>query len=517
MVVSPEPGHLGQDVTLREAMDLFAPEIDASFPSDPTLRADLHGTFGWSYYLLADYARAETHIRQAIALHQEVRAATLADPDPSFDSSLDSNLDPNLDPEVDPAEPSSNPYLGELTNQAYLLNLLRWDGRFDEAQSLLGEVLPIATRELGRNDPTTLTIREHQAGLAVEIGQTSRAIKLYAALTRDARATLPEDDKQLFTFAHNYGNALVFDGRYAEARAVLEPMLMERIDVLGADHVDVARTRQVLAVCFTEDGAYGVAERMLRESYDVLVEKLGPDHPDTLSTMDTRATALFALGQREEALALSREVYRLTVARLGEGHPDSLRLANNLVVSLMQADAPEEALPLAESTAAATREAHGPRSPNALQADQTLASAYEAAGRIDEARALFQGGIEALREMFGIDAWQTVYAENNLAMLDLNHGNPADALVAFEALLARTRAVQSVPTVAILLRNTGRAAMATGDLDRAEALLLESFDLVEHEPGGAARSRTSEFLIELYEQREDETNAERFRAFLLTD
>jgi hypothetical protein len=126
--------------------------------------------------------------------------------------------------------------------------------------------------------------------------------------------------------AHAVGGA----GDPAEAAALLRALLPEQARVLGTDHPDVLASRQYLAVNLGEAGYRDQAVAILRVLLPDRRRLLGGDDPHSLRTAHMLARNLAAMGETSEAVALLQELADARERVLGAEHPHTIRACRDL-------------------------------------------------------------------------------------------------------------------------------------------------------------------------------------------
>jgi hypothetical protein len=179
-------------------------------------------------------------------------------------------------------------------------------------------------------------LRERAAAALVtgESGDWERAaVQLRDALAELDRIVGPEHQDTLRVrqlLAHAVGGA----GDPLEAAAMLETLLPEQTRILGPDHADTLTSRQYLALSLGEVGHRSQAVAILRVLLPDRRRVLGNDDPHTLRTAHIMARNLALLGETTEAIALLRELVAARERVLGPGHPHTARARRDLAASL---------------------------------------------------------------------------------------------------------------------------------------------------------------------------------------
>lgn len=177
------------------------------------------------------------------------------------------------------------------------------------------------------------------AALHETIGGTYSALGLYDRAESHHRTAL-RIRKQMFGGEHLevarslnlLGLVLHGDGRYPEAKQLYKEALAMQRRLLGDDHPHVASTLNNLGTLFSNTGDITGAERYLREALDIIRNTKPADLSTYLSNL---AYLLQDKGDYAGAEALYREALAVHRERFGDNHLSSIYLQGNLA-SLLQ-------------------------------------------------------------------------------------------------------------------------------------------------------------------------------------
>lgn len=115
--------------------------------------------------------------------------------------------------------------------------------------------------------------------------------------------------------ASNLGGVLGAAGRHAEALEAYDRALAIRLELLGPDHVSVARTRTNRGVTLGRLGRYAEAVDELRAATDVFARVHGPDHESVGMSLANLGPQLASLGDLDEALRTTTRAVTILDAR----------------------------------------------------------------------------------------------------------------------------------------------------------------------------------------------------------
>jgi serine/threonine-protein kinase len=168
----------------------------------------------------------------------------------------------------------------------------RFLGKYQDAESLMKEALPLLIAERGENHEDVLNARDGLAGL------------------------------------------LIATGKLDEAQSMHEQLLEQRRRVLGTNHSAVAASLNNLAYVLRRKGEFNEAERYYREALNLNEQVLGENHPDTLMVITNLMSVLHYQGGRlEELERLAKQVIERRSQSEGG---DEWILGNELVRTLGQ-------------------------------------------------------------------------------------------------------------------------------------------------------------------------------------
>ncbi|MGJ5749093.1 tetratricopeptide repeat protein [Streptomyces puniciscabiei] len=127
-------------------------------------------------------------------------------------------------------------------------NLGSWVGEVNPRAGLvqLSKLLPIETRVLGVANSHTLSTRRNIAMLLGKAGHVQRAITEFTVLIDDYEKFLHPDHPQVLAARGDLVDWLVKARELPVAHQVLRGLLADQDRVLGADHPDTARTRDLV-------------------------------------------------------------------------------------------------------------------------------------------------------------------------------------------------------------------------------------------------------------------------------
>ena len=180
--------------------------------------------------------------------------------------------------------------------------VLTKQGRYDEAATLLQEVLD--TRE--------------------RLGQSKADLEMLCTM-------------------NNLGAALNHQGRLAEAEMLHRQVLESDEQILGSEHPTTITSMHNLAGVLRGQGKLDEAEGLQRRALELSQKVRGPEMPETLGIMGNLGDILLRQQKYEQAETVSREVLHLRRKVLRENHPDIATSMHNLAAVLRKRGKLDEA------------------------------------------------------------------------------------------------------------------------------------------------------------------------------
>ena len=477
MLSAGDPSELGRDATVRELLDLAAPQIGERFPERPRIEKALRLTVGLTYRALGLLAPAREHLERALALsralwgddhpdtlvcRQHLALLDWMENDRARALSEMEDVHARLLAAVGPADERRVEALNVL---AIALDA---QGRLGDALAAWTEVDQRRTATFGPKHPDTIVARHNVALMETALGDWDAAEAHLRACLTDAREVLGPRHPDTLKVLNSLGNLLSQRGEWMEATPLMEELVAVRREVLGDRHpltlgslVNLAASlwqldrddqamaaareaeagaREVqgprgdvtlqaldmLGTLLTERERYDEAEPMVREVYDSRVATLGPDHPDSLISLQNLAALRFDQGRLPEALELSQELVERRTRVSGAEHERTLKARALVARVRYKAGAAALVEPELRELLGICRRVLGERSNWTVDVQADLAWSLLALQRFDEAEQDFLAVYDARGELLGPEHELTLNALEGLARLYTDTGRDTE-------------------------------------------------------------------------------------------
>ncbi|MCA9243249.1 MAG: tetratricopeptide repeat protein [Phycisphaerales bacterium] len=310
--VEPDNALGNRDITIREALDLAADQLDAGQLADqPEVEAAVRDTLGTTYSALGEFEAARRHLDRAVALARDF-------PDqPRQELAVFLNSRGTLLQGMGLPEPSESDFRESLTLAQTmgleprslalchnnLAMLLAQTGRLDEAYTELSAAHELMQRLGGEAVMDATMLLGNMAVLNLERGDAEAALLQLEENVATWRELLPPNHPTLLEALSNLASAHRIVGNYDEAERRFSECMEIGREVYGDRHPIIGVDLNNLGLTRSEAGRFAEAEVAFRQAWDIQQEALSPGHIDRGKTLGNLADAVAEQGRLEEGLA----------------------------------------------------------------------------------------------------------------------------------------------------------------------------------------------------------------------
>ncbi|EED17856.1 kinesin light chain, putative [Talaromyces stipitatus ATCC 10500] len=154
-------------------------------------------------------------------------------------------------------------------------------------------------------------------------GRNNEAEKLLAQVMMDRKQVLGPEHPVTLASMNNLSLTYLNQGRWKEAEALQVQVMETWKQALGPEHPSTLTSMSNLSVTYQNQGRWKEAEELGVQATETRKQVLGPEHPDTLTSMCNLAYTWKSLGNIQAAFALMEECFELRIKALGPDHPDT--------------------------------------------------------------------------------------------------------------------------------------------------------------------------------------------------
>ncbi|KAK3191213.1 hypothetical protein K4F52_002803 [Lecanicillium sp. MT-2017a] len=358
-------------------------------------------------------------------------------------------------------------------------------GRFEEAQAMYSEALPLYEKALGRTDASTLTSLHNLGVVLASQGKYEEAeALLQEALTLKENVLGPEHPDTLASM-HNLGFVLGSDGKYIEAEAMHRKAIALREKVLGREHPDTVASMNTLGLVLESQGKYEEAEAMHREAVFLHDKVLGHDNPNTIASMNGLGRVLVCQSKYEESEQLFHDLLHLSTKVRGHGHPGTLAIMSNFGLILGRRDKHEEAEAVHREALILYEKVLGPNHPDTLTNLNSLGLVLMSQGKYEEAEMIFQKVLGLLEQVLGHDHPNTLMSMGTLGLVLMSQAkyNAAEGIYRKALALKERMLGPDHPDTLMSMDSLGAALGRQGKYEEAAKVYRDTSKLLENMVG----------------------------------
>ncbi|UNO39962.1 FxSxx-COOH system tetratricopeptide repeat protein [Streptomyces sp. MST-110588] len=336
-------------------------------------------------------------------------------------------------------------------------NMLRWLGRYREAEAVGSAIVDQLSAEREAIDADLLRAQDGLAGTLMALGSYEEAFALFDTVWRAYVELLGAEAPRTLSCRVNRGAALGMLGRYEEALVTYREVLairerelrarhhltlnagtsyarMLRLlghyrdaasrqdlnarlhhQVMGPHNPQTLRADHNLALCLRRAGDLSHADSLMADVMERSQRVQGPRHPETLMVRADYATFLREHGDLGHARELAEEVAERYRTLAGEDHPYTVGTLGNTGLVRGEFGEVSEALDIAERALSGMRRAVGPDHPWTLGCALNASGARNRADDEEGAVELSRDTMERAKTVLGETHPLTLSAKTGLA------------------------------------------------------------------------------------------------------
>lgn len=278
------------------------------------------------------------------------------------------------------------------------------------------------------------------------------------------------------------GRVYVTLGDYQIAEEELSAAMSTRLELLPADHHDLAESKMDMGFLRLRTGDPEQAERLFHEALDQHIAARGEENEDTSRAWNDWGTALRALGRTDEAIRAHERALAIRRSLSDEAHslPVAESLNNLAGVYLDRGDA-ETGERLIRESLLMREELLYPNHPLVLQSRMNLATMLGTLGRLEEALPLFESVLVGARDVYPARHPALGHMSHSLGTCYFRLNRLDEAARAFtEALSIRLESLEpNALPLAITEASLGRVLAAQGNHPQALSTLQHAIDRID--------------------------------------
>jgi hypothetical protein len=243
-------------------------------------------------------------------------------------------------------------------------------GRLEDAEGMLVDVVATLMRLRGEEDPITLRSMGDLAGLYHSQKLYGKAADLERQVLKISRRTLGLEHLATLASMSRLSSLSAELGLHKQAELLGTQSLGLHMKLVGPEHPYTLTTMANLAMPFWEQKSYDKAISLSAEALEMRRKILRLEHPTTLSDMTNLALMYRYQRSYQKAIELGSESYETSKRVLGPGHRDTLARMDILARSLHAAGRRQSASDLMKLCAERSLNGLGPTDPLTVERQQ---------------------------------------------------------------------------------------------------------------------------------------------------
>jgi serine/threonine protein kinase/Tfp pilus assembly protein PilF len=382
------------DLKVRTALDRAAMRITGKFPKQPEVEAAIRDTVGQTYMALQLPTEARKQFERALDLHRRALG-------------------------------TENPTT--LRTRGRLAAAVRSEGRYAQAEPLVGQVLKIQRRVLGSEHPDTLHSMYDLAYLYREQGKYPQSEALLGQILQVSGRVFGLEDAHTLDCMNRLAEVYYLEGKYPQAETLSGQALETRRRVLGPEHPETTVSMSDLGNVYSAQGKFARAEALYSQTLEIRRRVMGPEHPVTMAATNNLAIVYDDEGKYAQAEALDRQALEIRRRVLGPEHPETLMSMDNLASAYSHEGKYAQAEALFARTLGTQRRVMGSQSRHTLSTLSDAAFMYQREGKYALAETYAAEVLAAWQHNLGPQSLVTMEAEADLVLAYLSQGKFAQS------------------------------------------------------------------------------------------
>ncbi|MBF0428058.1 MAG: tetratricopeptide repeat protein [Magnetococcales bacterium] len=312
-----------------------------------------------------------------------------------------------------------------LTARIEAAELIRRDGRFNEARKELEEIIALAQK-----GSVTSAVLDAKGALALvfeDSGEYDKAEPLLIEVLAGEKTHLGADHPNYLATQNKLAGVYRRQGKLAEAEKGYAEVLDGYRKLLGTEHQASINVMNNLGLVLENEGLYDEAEPLLRAALKSSQKLVGEDNPETLATLNNLALLHESQGNFDKAEPLYQTAIAISTKNMGEKHADSIAFVNNLAYLYLLQQNYKDAAPLFEKVLNQWTETYGEAHQRTLKAMNNLARVRHKLGAKDVAEKLFKKALAMRKSVLGERHMDVMRSMHDLGLLYLEMERLGDA------------------------------------------------------------------------------------------
>lgn len=308
-------------------------------------------------------------------------------------------------------------------------------GRWEEAVTLIQDVLEEDIALYGKIHPETINVKSQLALMLANQGRWNEAILIQEEILEYQENCLGESHPFTLQFTSSLIQSLIEVCEYGKAGYLMNKVITLRDSVWGNESPDTLLSLMDEARLAEAGGHFEVAKSLERDALTRCKRSLEHDHLFTLDCMMNLAQSLTHRSEQKEAEQLGKDCVAAYTRVRGLNHPDTLRSMTSLANVYREIGNYQEAEHIDSVTLGNLMDTLGPLHPFTLQSMHGLGNDYWKLGELEKAEQLLTQAVQGRIQRLGKDHRETLESQMILANIYADQGNLDQAKATMESAL----------------------------------------------------------------------------------
>lgn len=389
----------GRTVTVREAVDLAAEQINVQLAGNPEVQAWANDLIGMSYSPLGELERAEFHLRTAVRMRRGLLGADHPDTLESSEHLARVLVDAGRSDEAETlarqtmeARSRSDGVGAVLTlhSVSTLSRALHAQHKVVEAETLLREAVFQGGESLGAEHPQLLAVRSDLAVVCIEIGRFAEAETILREVYAAREAQFGERHTDTLESQVNLASVLHHRQEFEEASELLNQALIVQEEICGSDHPETLSTLETLADMYRKSDRLYLAAFLYEKLDSALADTHDGQHPWRLRAMIKLGSSYLHQERFSVAVSVLSRALGILERAYPEGRPETVTVLTNLGFAYHRSDSPERAVEWFERAVTEAYRLLPPDDPRVMVIEANFAACLIGMGEHDRAGQLLE-------------------------------------------------------------------------------------------------------------------------------
>lgn len=357
---------------------------------------------------------------------------------------------------------------------------------FDEAQSLLDQILPISERELGRASRETADILHQQARIQNFKYNSAEAIRINREVLSIRQELFGVHSPEAALSCESLGINYYFAGQYFEALPFFQTQLDIWKSMPQPDSTEMATASNLVGLTYDAIGDYETSLAYKKQTLAIRQAALGEEHALVGVAYNNLGINSDRLGDHDQAIAYKLKALAIIEKTAGTDNEFYATSAANVGVSYYEKGDYDNAIRWIQTGLDLHKRIFGEIDYNTIGSYNNLAACYDGKKEFPHAISLKKNALDRTQVLYKTSHAQTANIYNNIGFSFLMNHQPDSALVYISKSIEMYKAAfnREHPDMVQPYRNMAMSYLQKNDFEEALFHIHKAIALAETIPSG---------------------------------